>query len=264
MWIKICGTTNLEDAQLAVDAGADALGFVFARSPRQVSEVQVERITEKLPPGVETYGVFVDAVFPQIVASVEGCRLSGVQLHRSHQVQQDEGQQNDLRLRLREHFAERGQTLKIIPVVRFAVANSSGAQEEIQNYAPQPAFLEYSRDPSVDAVLVDSFSTKTAGGSGASFDWNRAKSCFLEAARNLRMIVAGGLRPENVQEAIRILQPWGVDVVSGVESSPGKKDPARVLAFIQAAREAAAALVDLPFAPTPNQSLPARVREGQC
>jgi phosphoribosylanthranilate isomerase len=244
MWIKICGNTNLEDAQLAVDAGADALGFVFARSPRQVSEVQVRGITDKLPPGIDTYGVFVDAALPEIVATVEGCRLNGVQLHVPDQVKQ-----NDLRLQLREYFTRHGQTLKIIPVLRWGVTKDSGAQEEIANYASQPAFLEYGFDPSHDAVLVDSFSTKAVGGTGASFDWNQAKSCFLEAPPNLRMIVAGGLSPDNVQEAIRILRPWGVDVVSGVESSPGKKDPARVLAFVQAAREAAASLVALPFSP---------------
>ena len=271
MWIKICGNTNLGDAQLAVEGGADALGFVFAPSPRQVSEAQVQRITDKLPPEIETYGVFVDAPFAQIVAAVETCRLSGVQLHCApDRMAADVAENvadhvadvggNGLRLRLREHFAERGQTIKIIPVIRWCVKNKSAAQAGIRKNPSQP-FLDYQRDPSVDAVLVDSFSTKAVGGTGTSFDWEQARSQFLEASSHLRVIVAGGLRPENVRQAIRILRPWGVDVVSGVEASPGKKDPARVLAFIQAARQAADSLDDLATAVMDrNQSIPARVR----
>jgi phosphoribosylanthranilate isomerase len=264
MWIKICGNTSLEDAQLAVESGADAVGFVFASSPRHVTEAQVRRITDKLPAGVETYGVFVDAPFAQIVAAVETCRLSGVQLHCAPDRMAADAAENvadhvagvggnGLRFRLREHFAERGQTIRIIPVIRWCVKNKSAAQAGIRTNPSQP-FLEYRRDPSVDAVLVDSFSTKAVGGTGTSFDWEQARSQFLEASSNLRVIVAGGLRPENVRQAIRILRPWGVDVVSGVEAFPGKKDPARVLAFIHAARQAADSLDDLATAAT-DQSI---------
>lgn len=275
MWIKICGNTNLEDAQLAVESGADALGFVFAPSPRQVSEAQVRGITDKLPPGIETYGVFLDAGFAQIVAAVETCRLTGVQLHSAAdrvaaEVAEDGAEHvagsvlehvrgNDLRSRLREHFAERGQTVKIIPVIRWGMKNNSAAQAASRNNPWQPPFLDYNRDPSVDAVLVDSFSTKAAGGTGTNFDWQQARRHFLEAPSNLRVIVAGGLRPENVHQAIRILRPWGVDVVSGVEASPGKKDPARVLAFIQAARQAADSLDDLAALTNTSQSISPRV-----
>ena len=226
MWIKICGATNLEDALLAVEGGANALGFIFAPSPRQVTALQAQRITAELPAQVEKYGVFVDASFSAIAATVEECGLTGVQLHRVAD--------RNLPLRLREHFAARTPSLNIVRVVNL-MANGKSAE-----------FPDWIPDPAIDAVLVDSSSAAAVGGTGIRFDWAGAQDNLLRVAAHSRVIVAGGLRPENVGLAISTLRPWGVDVVSGVEASPGKKDPVRVLAFIRAARQAEADLNNLP------------------
>ena len=221
MWIKICGNTSLEDAQLAVDAGANAVGFVFAASPRQVTLSQVREIAPLLPQTVEKYGVFVDPSFEEIVATVVECGLTGVQLHTTS----DPG----LPLRLRKHFAAmhgRGR-LGILRVLHYA-SNFDAQLEELRH------------DRAVDAVLIDSRTAKAVGGTGIAFDWRAAQTSFLRTAPHLRLIVAGGLRPENVTDAIYSLQPWGVDVASGVEASPGKKDANRVRAFVSAVRRAAA------------------------
>jgi phosphoribosylanthranilate isomerase len=215
MWIKICGNTNLEDAQFAADAGADALGFIFAPSPRQVSADQVRRITEKLPQHVGKYGVFVDTGFDEIVSTVTKCGLTGVQLHRTSDPL--------LPLHLRQHFQK---PFAIVPVVNY----------KDETFEQQLTGL--SQNEALDAVLVDSSSARAVGGTGTSFDWLKARSAFLGLAPHLKLIAAGGLAPENIKQAIETLQPWGVDVVSGVESAPGKKDPERVLAFIRAAHQA--------------------------
>ena len=224
MWIKICGNTSLEDARFAAESGAHAVGFVFAPSPRQVEAKLVRQITEKLPPQVEKYGVFVDAGFDEILATVAAAGLTGVQIHRSSDAL--------LPLRLRQHFAQFPARLGILRVLNY----------KDQEFAGQLADL--SRDESLDGVLVDSSSQRAVGGTGTSFNWLEARSSFLQAAPHLRLIAAGGLAPENVKQAIEVLRPWGVDVVSGVESVPGKKDPARVLAFIRSAQQAAAELVE--------------------
>jgi phosphoribosylanthranilate isomerase len=210
MWIKICGNTNLEDARFAAESGADALGFIFAPSPRRVEAEQVRQIIEQLPGQVEKYGVFVDAGFDEIVATVEAACLTGVQLHRSAD--------STLPIRLRRHF---GGHLNILRVLHY----------KAQDFELQLAALS-----GEDGVLVDSSSVRAVGGTGTTFDWQAARTSFERAGGDLRLIAAGGLSPENVRQAIDILQPWGVDVVSGVERTPGKKDPARVLAFIQSAQ----------------------------
>ena len=230
MWIKICGNTNLEDARFAAESGAHAVGFVFAPSPRQVEPKLVRQITEKLPPQVEKYGVFVDAGFDQIVATVAAAGLTGVQIHRSTDAL--------LPLRLRQQFAHFPARLGILRVLNY---------KKDQEFAGQLA--ELSRDESLDGVLVDSSSQRAVGGTGTSFNWLEAQSSFLQAAQHLRLIAAGGLAPENVKQAIEVLRPWGVDVVSGVESAPGRKDPARVLAFIRSAQQAAAEIFPQPVSP---------------
>jgi phosphoribosylanthranilate isomerase len=210
MWIKICGNTNLEDALLAAESGADALGFVFAPSPRQVDRGAVQQITRQLPAGIETIGVFVDAGFEEIAETVAACGLTGAQLHRSSDP--------SLASRLRERFPG----LKILAVMHY-----KGPEFAIE------------QNTAVDGVLVDSSTAKAVGGTGTSFNWAEARRAFLAAGPQVRLIAAGGLSPENVEQAIETLEPWGVDVVSGVERAPGKKDPARVRAFIRTAREAA-------------------------
>jgi len=220
MWIKICGNTTREDALVAASYGADAVGFVFAASPRRVSAETVSRITPYLPDNVDKYGVFVDASFEEIASTVEECGLTGVQLHSD----------TDIAFRLRERFdREDGARLNILRVLHY------GNRLEDQLDAMR-------QDRGIDAVLVDSKTAKAVGGTGVQYDWQRAGSSFSAVASHLRLIAAGGLRPENVAEAIYTMQPWGVDVSSGVEREPGRKDPARVKDFILQARMAAAEL----------------------
>ncbi len=221
MWIKICANTSLEDAQLAVSAGANAIGFVFAESPRQVTRSQVKEIAPLLPKAIGRYGVFVDSSFEEILATVIECGLSGVQLHTTSDP--------SLASRLRKHFAAipAGERLGILRVMHYAADFDTQLQKLQQDHA-------------ADAVLIDSRTAKAVGGTGIAFDWRAAQTSFIRSAPRLRLIVAGGLRPENVADAIYTLQPWGVDVASGVEAAPGRKDPAKLKAFVSAVRRAAA------------------------
>ncbi|HVJ08841.1 MAG TPA: phosphoribosylanthranilate isomerase [Acidisarcina sp.] len=223
MWIKICGNTTLDDAQLAASHGADAVGFVFAPSPRRVTAEAVSRITPRLPETLEKYGVFVDADFEEIVSTVEQCGLTGVQLHSA----------SNLAARLREHSASR---LKIVQVLHYEPLPNG---EPMQSGRLEAQLASLLQNDAVDAVLVDSRTADAVGGTGVSFDWQEARGSFSRAGKHLRLIAAGGLRPENVAEAISTLQPWGVDVASGVEASPGRKDPDRLREFLATARRAA-------------------------
>ena len=212
LWIKICGNTSLEDALLAADAGADAVGFVFARSPRQVTSCHVEAITAKLPRSVEKIGVFVDATLAEIEVAVLDGGLTGVQLHSSGSP--------DLPEKLRDRF---GPDLRILRVLHF----SPGAVVEAASLAA---------DKNIDALLVDSRTEAAVGGTGIAFDWNSAVGLFQNPEAHPHLVLAGGLTPENVSHAITILHPWGIDVVSGVESAPGRKDAEKVRKFIARAR----------------------------
>jgi phosphoribosylanthranilate isomerase len=225
MWIKICGNTSLEDARFAAESGAHAVGFVFAPSPRQVEPKLVSKITQQLPAQLEKYGVFVDAGFDEIATTVAECGLTGVQIHRSS----DES----LPARLRQRFAHFPRGISILRVMHYKDHDPIFDQQ----------LSELGRNEALDGVLVDSSTARAVGGTGTSFNWLQAQSSFLRAAPHLRLIAAGGLSPENVKQAIQILRPWGVDVVSGVESAPGKKDPAKVQAFIRSAQEAAVEIV---------------------
>ncbi len=230
MWVKICGNTSLADARVAVDAGANALGFVFAASPRRVTPAQTAAITAHLPQTVERYGVFVDAAFDEIVATVQEAGLTGVQLHAARYISVD----GELPARLRAHFnaMPNRKRLGLLQVLHFS---DNGAIFDTQ-------LKQLQKDHSVDAVLVDSRTATAQGGTGARFDWVRAGGSFLKAAPHLRIVVAGGLAPGNVAEAIATMRPWGVDVVTGVEEQPGRKDPAKVRAFVSRARATARAL----------------------
>jgi phosphoribosylanthranilate isomerase len=216
VWIKICGNTSREDALLAADAGADAVGFVFAPSPRRVTPEQVAEIVPHLPTTLETIGVFVDASFEEIESTVLTSGLTGVQLHFIAAP--------DLPARLRERF---GPTLRILRVLHFS-SEAAGAAAAIMH------------DPNVDTLMIDSRTASAVGGTGQSFDWALARNTLFEnaLARELRLVVAGGLNPDNIAEAIASLHPWGVDVVSGVEAAPGRKDRAKVRSFIANAKTA--------------------------
>ena len=222
MWIKICGNTNLADAQLAAESGADAVGFIFAPSPRQIAPEAAARITALLPHTMEKYGVFVDADFETIVRTVETANLTGVQLHAAPAA--------GLAQRLRAHFAK--QTMRIVQVLHY--------EPNMERFAAHLHALHAQAE--LDAVLIDSRTATQVGGTGIAFDWHAARAAFAREGRTLHLIAAGGLRPDNVAEAIATLHPWGVDVASGVETQPGKKDPARVAEFLRTARAAAAAM----------------------
>lgn len=215
LWVKICGNTSVEDALVAVEAGADAVGFVFASSPRQVTVQDVAAITQKLPETIEKIGVFVDATVEEIVTSVINSGLTGVQLHFQASM--------ELPAQLRERL---GAEVRILRVVHYG----AGAAKEAEAYA---------LDANVDAVLVDSRTAREAGGTGVAFDWNEASRKLFGDGAKAKLVAAGGLKPENVAEAIAKLRPWGVDAVSGVEAAPGRKDFAKVREFVARARAAA-------------------------
>jgi phosphoribosylanthranilate isomerase len=218
LWIKICGNTTLQDAQLAGEEGADAVGFVFAPSPRRVTAAQVAAIMPHLPASLEKIGVFVDATLDEISATVRDCGLTGVQLHS------EAGP--DITAQLRASF---GTNLRIVRVVHFG--------PDAADYA-----ASITADKSVDAILVDSRTATAVGGTGVVFDWASAReTLFRGTEARLRLVAAGGLTPDNVVEAIATLRPWGVDVASGVEMTPGRKDPRKVRDFIANARNGAGA-----------------------
>lgn len=211
-WIKICGTTNLADARVAVSAGADALGFIFASSPRQVNPGQVRSITDQVR-DVECIGLFVNEASDSIEAIFEEAGLNGVQLHGDESPQQI----FEIRNRVRSQSARPRiiKTIRFTPAVTGELARLSDANL-------------------VDAILIDTFSPYARGGTGVAFDWEQAGEIVHRA--EMPIIVAGGLNPENVQQALATLNPWGIDATSGLESAPGKKDVRKVQAFCAAVR----------------------------
>lgn len=225
MWIKICANTNLADAQLAASLGADALGFVFAASKRQVSVEQVARITEHLPASVERIGVFDTQTGPEIVRAVREATLTGVQLHG----------------RLDAHLvemlaAELGASVDLIQTISWAVdRDEQDTENEVARQLGEVEAL-----PAIGRVLIDSRVGSIRGGSGVPFRWSDAArvltACLGRAKGRAELIVAGGLRPENVTEAMQTLTPWGVDVATGVESTPGQKDAKKLREFLLRAR----------------------------
>jgi len=220
MWVKICANTNVEDALLAAELGADAVGFVFAPSVRQVTVAQVAEITPHLPDGIEKVGVFPAWTVEEIASAVRDAGLTAVQLHG--------GFDPALVRRLHESFDGR---VRIIQTVHWVVsAEESNAAEIVRKLD------EIAREPAVDRVLVDSKVGAATGGTGIAFDWAAARSVFEAGADGPKLILAGGLRPENIAEAIRQLHPWGVDVASGVEAHPGQKDLVKISQFIRGAK----------------------------
>ena len=209
-WIKICGITNKEDALHAVEAGADALGFVFyEKSARNVDPGIVAAIISHLPTSIEKVGVFVNHGEEVICGIADEVGLTAVQFH-GHD---EDPHVSDL-------LASRRPDLKMLVAVPMLRPEPEG-QAMIWN--PQ----------SVYAFLADS-----SGGSGRSFDWAANKAVLDRIGQLSRVAIAGGLTPRNVAEAIGILHPWGVDVSSGVELAPGKKDHQKIRAFVDAVRSA--------------------------
>lgn len=201
MFEKICGITSEEDALLAVAMGADAVGFILAPSPRQIAASVAADIAKRLPTEIMTVGVFRDEAPQRVVDLVNGAGLRAAQLH-GHQGPE--------------------QTQWVHERVPFV----------IQAFSAGDLAVRHAHDYGADAILVDG----PAPGSGQIFDWALAE----DVPGGLRLILAGGLTADNVGEAITRIRPWGVDVATGVEQAPGRKDPRKLRAFIAAARAAAA------------------------
>lgn len=199
--VKICGITNLRDALVAAEAGADALGFVFwESSPRSIRTVEAAQITRQLPPSLVLTGVFVDPAEDLVRRAVAECGLSLLQFH---------GQEPP------EFCLQFG----VMSMKAFRVRDE-GSLEELSKYP-------------TDAWLLDAYVPGKPGGSGERFNWALAREA---QGRGRPVFLAGGLTPENIAEAVRQAQPYGVDVSSGVERTPGKKDHAKVREFILAAQ----------------------------
>lgn len=200
MFVKICGTTNEEDALLAVAMGADAVGFIFAPSTRQVAPAVVRDILRRLPPEILTVGVFRDEAPERVVEIVNTTGLRAAQLH-GHESPSDT-----------TYVKAR------VPVV-------------LKAFGAGDPMVASAHDHGADVVMIDSASP----GSGEVFDWSLAE----DVPARLRLMLAGGLHVGNVAAAIDRVHPWGVDVATGVESSPGHKDPRLLRAFVNAAKAAA-------------------------
>lgn len=214
MFVKICGITSEQDALLAVAVGADAVGFIFAPSPRQVPVLRVADIVKRLPREVLTVGVFRNETPERVIQIVHQAGLQAAQLH---------GHESPKMLQ---------QVKAEVPTVFKGVVAGSTAFRRSDEFG-------------ADAILVDA----KRPGSGQVFDWRLAE----DAPSSVALIMAGGLTVENVGEAISKVRPWGVDVVTGVERSPGVKDPILVRDFVHAARVASesSAEPEAPLGPEP-------------
>jgi phosphoribosylanthranilate isomerase len=200
--VKVCGITNPHDARVAVDAGADAIGLVFAPSPRQVDVRGAKQVAEVVPADVLKVGVFVDVEPDEVLHVARAVGLDYAQLHGDESAE--------------AVTIVRGGGVKVMKAVRV---RDAGSLEVLDRYE-------------ADLYLLDAYSEEARGGTGQTFDWGLAKS--LRGRDNI--VVSGGLRGENVGEAIRAFQPFGVDASSHLEYAPGRKDIEKVRRFVSAAR----------------------------
>ena len=214
LWIKICATTNLDDARASLDAGANALGFILTPSPRQLAPDAAAAIIAALPPSVEKIGVVVNESPAALKKLAETIGLTGLQLHGDEPPAQ---------------LPEFRRALGLRKLIKTLQARELLAHPDLLDaYLAQRA--------SYDGILLDSGSPAARGGTGQTFDWQAMLPLVERIKQHAPVVIAGGLTPANVADAIRLFDPCGIDVVSGVELSPGKKDPARIRAFIAAAR----------------------------
>jgi phosphoribosylanthranilate isomerase len=216
-WTKICGTTNLADAMLAVSAGADAVGFVFAPSPRQIHPEAAAEIIAALPAQVAKIGVTVDQS-PEVLGELaQNAGLTGIQLQGSEPADQLWAYRSALGSR------------KIIKALQAHRIQEAG-DDYLDEYLGATEFL--------DAVLLDAGVAGQPGGTGVPFDWEALLPFVLRIKQSMPVIIAGGLTAQNVQQAMRRFEPWGVDVASGVERERGHKDEEKVRAFVNAVHAA--------------------------
>ncbi len=225
-WVKICGITNLEDALTAVEAGADALGFVFyEKSPRYVDPGTAAAIAQQVTDKIEKVGVFVDPPQNGLAEIANSVGLTMIQC-RVGSKPDAEG---------KAAFRHPVRMLFQLSVGRLLADEKrfQGLIAEFLRMAESPK-----RPSGLDTFLLDSSTPEQPGGTGRTLDWKRLAPLVHVMNKSAKVVAAGGLTPANVAEAMRILRPWGVDVSTGVEVTPGKKDPAKVRAFVKAVREA--------------------------
>ncbi|TMC40684.1 MAG: phosphoribosylanthranilate isomerase [Chloroflexi bacterium] len=196
--IKVCGNTRAEDVDLAVELGVDLLGFIFTSSKRQVHVDQVKTVIARVPDTVERVGVFVDEPPEQIAEVAEACGLTAVQVYRPLTAK------------------DRSLGLLLLPAFRVQQGEDLSA-------------LRFEKG---DHPLLDTWAPDTIGGTGRAWAWSQAKA----VARRYPVVVSGGLNPDNVGGALLELHPWAVDVCSGVEAEPGRKDHRKLRAFVEAVR----------------------------
>lgn len=222
-WVKICGITNLEDALVAVEAGADAVGFVFyEKSPRCVTVESAREIVANLPASVEKVGVFVGPTAEMVIEISHEAQLTAAQVYPD----------------AKGHLLEASDEFLRKAECDLIVALSSRVLESQTGDDPVAFWLSQRTVGRTLAVLVDSGSADRPGGTGEKSNWEHATFIREGMKRiGLPLIVAGGLTADNVQGAVEVFHPWGVDVSSGVEARPGKKDPEKVRAFVRAVRE---------------------------
>ena len=224
LWVKICGMTSPDDAVAASDAGADAVGMLFAPSKRRIGIEQGKQIVQALPKTMEKVGVFYDETASTIEYIAAEVGLTAIQLHGD---ESPEFAKNLFRNNPRRSRAQ------------MRVFKTLHIRKGVEGLA-----RDFLRDKCVDGLLLDSIVHDPStgeilrGGTGQTFDWKRTYDFLPGIERETRVIVAGGLSPVNVAEAIRVMQPWGVDVCSGVECEPGKKDTNKIRDFVAAARAA--------------------------
>ena len=212
MWVKICANTDLVDAMRAAELGADAVGFVFAPSKRQVTVAQVAEITARLTLPVERIGVFDSRDAAAIASAAQTAGLTAVQLHSAFDPELVEALRGMLPA-----------DVDVIPTLQWEADGVGSSADEVAAGLRSIAATGLCR-----RVLIDSKIGGMSGGTGVAFDWSAARQVFLEGPPGLKLILAGGLTPKNVCSAIAALEPWGVDVASGVESSAGRKDPEKM------------------------------------
>ena len=196
--IKICGNTRAEDVELAVELGVDLLGFIFTRSKRQVRVDQVKAVIARVPDTVERVGVFIDEPPEEIAGIAHACGLTAIQVYRP--------------------LTEKDRALGLLLLPAFRVQEGED--------------LSAIHFETGDHPLLDTWAPDTIGGTGRAWAWSQAKA----VAHQYPVIVSGGLTPDNVEGAVRELHPWAVDVCSGVEAEPGRKDPGKLRAFVEAVR----------------------------